>query len=232
MPPKKSASIDEPLTERRFCELLDLKLETILESKLKSIIGPLVTKIQELESKYCDLLEVCNKLKVAQASQLANSERLEVSARSKNIVVTGLQEDGNTKEEIQEIINIVTSTSSSTAATSNFEFKRLGSHNSRPGPRPIQVVLTSDEISSLAKKNAKLLRQYQKFNNVYVNPDLPPTTRKENARLRQRAKEIRLQNPTATVYIRKGMLFHNSNKIDSFNLANQLNVSADSSRTH
>jgi len=228
MPPKKTSSIDEPLTERRFTELLELTLESILDRKLKNIIAPINAKIEKLETECNNLRAICDKLQVTQTLQQTTNEFQEISARSKNIIITGLKESVDTKTAIQEIINFVTP-KSTLDISPTYEFWRLGSDKSHS--RPVKVVLASNEISSKVKKNAKLLREHDKFKGVYVNPDLPPATSKENARLRNLAKEIRRANPADTVYIRKGKLIHNDNIVDSFNILNQIQTKADADET-
>lgn len=194
MPPKKVASVDEPLTERRFCELFDLKLQTVLNEKLTDIMAPFVAKIQQLESK-CELLETrCDKLQRTQTALLTSQEKSEVTSRCKNVIITGLKEELNTNDAIKEIIHIAMAASPDTPTLPiNFEYNRLGSDQSRP--RPVKVVFQSEEASSKVKRNAKLLRQHEQFNNVYINPDWPPATSKENARLRNHAKHLRMINP-------------------------------------
>lgn len=222
MPPKKSTSVDEPLTERRFCELLELKLESMLESKLRDVIAPLISKINRIESEYSDLRKAYDQLQANQASQLLAIERIETSARSKNIIISGLQESSDTKGIIHDIISTVTD--SPIQLHNSFEFLRLGSDKSRP--RPVKVIFAEEGISSKLKKNAKVLRQHNKFRGVFINPDLPPATSKENARLRKRANELRSSNPGDTVVLRKGTLLHNDNVVDRFDISIQPQTTA------
>lgn len=219
MPPKKPSLVDDPLTERRFSELLDLQLETMLDRKLSTIIAPLLSSIKSLETKYTDLSKVCDQLQATQALQFSSVENMDLLSRSKNIIISGLQESANTKESIQDIINTTTASTSLANNSTIFEFYRLGSDMTRS--RPVKVILASNDISSKMKKNAKILRQHGKFKGVYINPDLPPATNKENARLRKLAKEIRSSNPDDKVIIQKGMLLHNDNVIDRFSISNQ-----------
>ena len=222
---RKAASVDEPLTERRFCELFNLQLQTVLNEKLTDIMAPFVAKIQQLESK-CEKLEtMCDKLQCAQTALLQSQEKLEITSRCKNVIITDLKEELNTNAAIKEIIHIIMAASQdSPTAPLNFDCKRLGSNQSHP--RPVKVVFQTEEASSKVKRNAKLLRQHNQFNNVYINPDWPPATSKENARLRNRAKQIRATNPNSTVQIRKGKLLIDDAIVDSFNIANQTDNSS------
>ena len=197
--------------------MLELKLESILERKINDLLAPVSARIQALENDTNNLNASSVRLESNPAAQLLSVEKQQISARANNIIITDIKENADTANGVKEILQTVTE--SALASETISSFGRLGHTKSRP--RPIRVLLASQHIRNKACKKAKLLRRHANFNKIYVNPDLPPATTNENARLRKHAKELRWSHPNATIYIRKGRLFLHDNTVDSFNLSNQ-----------
>ena len=57
---------------------------------------------------------------------------------------------------------------------------------------------------------------------VFIKSDQPPLTRKENDRLRKKARDLRSQHPGSMVSIQKGTLYKDNVKVDYFDLDNQI----------
>ena len=92
-------------------------------------------------------------------------------------------------------------------------------------PRRLKVVLGSTENRNLVLSNARKLKDNRNFSNVFINPDEPPLTRQENARLRKKLRQLRethKDNPQVKIYIKSGKLYMNSDIIDSFSVGNQV----------
>ena len=71
-------------------------------------------------------------------------------------------------------------------------------------------------------KNAKTLKNNNSFSKVYISPDLPVLTRKENSRLYQAFKAAKSDDTSNQISLRNGQLTINGAIEDRFNIGNQL----------
>ena len=62
-------------------------------------------------------------------------------------------------------------------------------------------------------RNARNLRDNHRFHGVFVNPDLTFAERHERKRLRDKANELKSENPDDVVLLRRGNLLVTCNSI-------------------
>ena len=72
------------------------------------------------------------------------------------------------------------------------------------------------------KENAKNLKNSATFKRVFIKDDKTPLASKEDTRLRQKKRQLAADNPGADIRMDKGALIMNGQKLDEFNLRNQL----------
>jgi hypothetical protein len=59
-------------------------------------------------------------------------------------------------------------------------------------------------------------------NKIFVNPDNSPLVQREEHRLREKAKQLRKDEPNLPAYIKAGVLYHNGSKVDEIDTSRQL----------
>ena len=210
VPPAQS-TIQQPLTELRFVQLIDEKLD-----KLSRVF---LSQIQNLKTEVNALRVICK----AQQEQLEAFER---EKRQNNLIISGIAEtdrnDPNYEEsELKKIKQVCTFIEPTAIDSLNIvECFRLGRYTGKARPIKIKFMKTSSRNKILT--GSKRLRGNQTFNNVYINPDESDLSRKENARLRKVASNLRKENPTNKVYIKQGKVFLDNIQRDIFDIGNQL----------
>lgn len=157
-------------------------------------------------------------------SQQQQFERMEMDKRACNLIVNGVTEPSSTSpdtEVIDKILeNIWPERDNRPIKFDVVNLRRIGKMGTRP--RPVVLTFASRDSRDKVLKTASSLRNITEFNKIYISPDLPLLTRKENTRLRLAFKELKASSPTSTVILKYGKLTVNGNEVDRFNLANQL----------
>ena len=74
------------------------------------------------------------------------------------------------------------------------------------------MTLPSNDVKSTILKNAKILKSMPNYDNVYISPDLPVLTRKENSRL-YKAYKMCQTDEGANVSLRYGHLTVNGTEV-------------------
>lgn len=214
---RKPSSLDEPLTERRFSELLELKLEIFLDRKLT----PLISRIIDLEKKYADLKvhsesTVVNRKLEEKVTFLEDQQaKQDLLKRQKNFIVKGVPESATNLEasvlDVAAKINV-------TLDNKIKSVFRLGKIRDDGSSRPILVKSCSSKSREMLT-NAKKLREIGgKYEKVYIDRDLPPVLAKELGILRKRAYDWRKDHPDDTAYVKNGKLFINKVEVDQVKL--------------
>ena len=70
-------------------------------------------------------------------------------------------------------------------------------------------------------KDTKKLKNVQGFKDIYVKDDETKLARSENYRLKQKARELRIEYPNEKIKIEKGVLKRKDAVVDKFDLRNQ-----------
>lgn len=71
-------------------------------------------------------------------------------------------------------------------------------------------------------ENARKLKNNEQLKQVFIKADRTPLANKEDYRLRQKKRQILMDNPGARITLYKGVLSNDGIKIDEHNIKNQL----------
>ncbi len=118
----------------------------------------------------------------------------QISARKDNIIIFGLPEKdtGSLLERAsydkEEVRSVAASLDVSDIAIG--EVKRLGQPQAKK-PRPLKVKCINPDDKQQLLKNARRLRQHQRFKNVYINHDFTRLQQECNRHLRNELKSRR-----------------------------------------
>ncbi len=112
-------------------------------------------------------------------------------------------------------------------APSEIEFtRRLGKINDR-GMRPLKLAFKDKDNKFKILNKRKQISQNEDLScvfggKIFVNADTSFLVRKEENRLRQKIKDLKVEHPNDWIYLRSGSLYHNGRVIDKVNVENCL----------
>ena len=97
----------------------------------------------------------------------------------------------------------------------------------KPQSRPLKVSLSDRETKFRFLNNRKNISSNNELkrifhNRIFVNGDSSFLIQKEDFRLRQRLREIKMEDPNSRCYIRSGRLFVDGHCRDEVDVKNQL----------
>lgn len=229
--PKKAQDPDPPVTlkelktaledcvkdiNKRIDEVLDKRLE-ILASEIRSSFE---AKINRLEEKIASHATEIERLK---SSQINNDRRFDELAFSvheakrkdiaKNIIISGIPEDDDTDEETIPVKAKAVLERLDCLNCEIENYYRVGrSLMNKPRLLKVRFRHLSDKVKAV--RNAMRLRSNKDFLGVYVNSDLTPEERLERKRLNDKARLLRIENPTSEVQMRRRNLLMDNQIID------------------
>jgi hypothetical protein len=196
--------LGRPITLKDLQTALDglrLQLQRDFQETIKSLTG----KIEELDNRMCSQNEVI----ANQHNQIMEIQRSNLQS---NIMISGIPELSSANDILQ--VNNIISSLETTIPCKIIKAERIGKETTGK-TRPIKVKLDGvgqrNAILSADKTN---LKNKVKFKNVFINADLCAADQKENARLRQVKKKVKLENPEKKVYIKKNVLYLEDKEID------------------
>ena len=193
---EESSGGDVYLTERRFVELLD--------ERLNSKLNGLLDKIKVAQSEIKSLAEENVKIK----KQLI---MVESELKRKNIIIKGISEESDPQLAATKVIKQIIDFDLDPSKINAF---RLGKQVTSGGrPRPI-LVKDLDQAQVIIR-NAKKLRQNPDYKNVFMDRDLPVEIAKTSANLRKRAYKWRRDTPSDNAYVKRSVLFINDVEVAS-----------------
>lgn len=136
-------------------------------------------------------------------------------ALASNVIIRGMAETDNesnsdARRKVEEVL---------CAMNAEVEIEKVERKGKRNEDRPRIIKMTTannDQRNefSLVASEGKTLRQSPKFRNIYIDADKPVCDRKESARLRIRAREIRNADPDSEVKLFRGKLYVNGSVAD------------------
>ena len=85
-----------------------------------------------------------------------------------------------------------------------------------------KITLNSVDMRKAVVSEAKKLKNIPGLDRVYVKNDETKLARSENYRLRDKARDLRLRYPGASININKGILKQDDVEVDKFDLSNQI----------
>ena len=207
-------SQDDLLTVNSFQRILRKELDERFV-----LVGELNKKISVLE-----------KIVVRQQELIENLQKRDLEC---NLIISGVPESsphestddhGTVIKLFREIMTPEEMTNMELSETSRLG-QRPSSQNPGLTPRRIKAVLGNKLLRNAILKKAKNLKGNKNFPRVYINPDEPVLTRRENSRLRRRLRELRESHkstPNLHIYLKRGNIFINSDIVDTFSLSNQM----------
>ena len=119
--------------------------------------------------------------------------------RGKNVMVFGLIEERN-----EDLAARVGEVFECLGTKPTMELSRVGKSDNSSGPRPIKVCLSSAVNKALVLRQARKLRDCEKFKNVFVRPDRSPDERAEHKLLVEELKQKKVADPSKYFYIKGG----------------------------
>ena len=104
---------------------------------------------------------------------------------------------------------------------------RLGGSSKKGHNRLLKVKFEDAASKYKVMRSQRNMREnnalVEAFGRIYVNPDSTFLMRKEEKRLREKLKDLKVTaHETDMIYIRRGTLYRNNEVIDKINVANQL----------
>lgn len=186
-------------SENRLTEHLDaLKIE----------IQVLHNKVREQQQEI-DTLKSC--LVDAEKRRLADDRR----ARARNLVIRGLEEqdEEDSDDLIKSVRDVFRAVDVDDEEIQIKDVERIGKSTGTQY-RLVKVVLSNVSQRNALLEKARLLRGKTNYNSIYFDCDRSFWDRKENARIRHRAKVLRAQNPEKSVRIHRGRLLLDGSEVD------------------
>ena len=114
----------------------------------------------------------------------------DAARRKKNVIVSGLPEDGNNGDDRTEFLKICEQYLTVKPFIADNKCIRLG--KKLPGKtRQLLIRLNSEEAATSLIQSAPLLRTSSNTKNIYINPDLSPAAAKLAYEQRKRRRESR-----------------------------------------
>ena len=122
--------------------------------------------------------------------------------RSRNLLIFGLPEEKEEKLESQvsEVLETI-------GIKPKVEAQRIGKKKTVDSTRPVKVITSNSLIVDQILRNARNLRQSEKFKTVFLSPDRSVEQRKLRKDLVQDMKKRALAEPTKKFYIKDGQIY-------------------------
>ena len=211
-------------------ERIMAKLDNIVTS-----ISNLETRLDKIQAQQANLgLEVkhINEVIVKQQEQI---ERLEFENRKSNLIYSGIPEaeieigDLILQNDIDKVQYLCDEFVDGGPDLNVISCMRLGKprNGGKGAARLLQVKFSSETIIKDVLSSQRKIRSDDEcnkaFGHVYIKRDSSPLVRKEEKRLRDKMKQLRVSAGTNDrVYLRSGKLFYNAEVVDKVSVANQL----------
>ena len=122
--------------------------------------------------------------------------------RGRNLLIFGLPEEKEEKLESQvsEVLETI-------GIKPKVEAQRIGKKKTVDSTRPVKVITSNSLIVDQILRNARNLRQSEKFKTVFLSPDRSVEQRKLRKDLVQDMKKRALAEPTKKFYIKDGQIY-------------------------
>lgn len=202
---------------KRIDEVLDKRLE-ILASEICSSFQAKFTHLEGI------IASQASEIEQLKSSQLSNDLRLDELAFSvheakrkdiaNNVIISGIPEevdDGDEREIPPKAKAVLEKLDCMNCEIQNYY--RVG-RSLMDKPRLLKVKFRHFSDKVKAVRNAMLLRSNKDFLGVYVNSDLTPEERLERRRLNDKARLLRIENPSSEVRMRRRNLMMDNKIID------------------
>lgn len=128
-----------------------------------------------------------------------NQEKEDQEAKRKNVVIKGLTIPSTSSNDLNTVTEIISDLNCNIGSISP-TIKRTGKNND------LLIVTLTEEKSSYLIRNAKNLRNFEKWSNVFLNPDLTRAQSETQYLLRQALKEKKKSEPDKTWIIKNNKI--------------------------
>ena len=148
-------------------------------------------------------------------------ERYEKERRANCAIIYGIPEATDSTENLNDkIIDILQKTEVYFNSSEVFPV-RIGKKGKNP--RPVKITLKSEATKKevVAKAREKFPKKPE-LKSIFINYDQSPLTRKENLRLREKMKSLRVEHPQKEIKISNGLLLMDGLVVDKFDLRTQV----------
>ena len=185
-------------------------------------IKQLSTKVEGLEVKCNTQNDDIKAMSDTIFQQQIFIENVNKDKRINNLVITGIpQAQGLNQENIEKkTIEIIESIGINREEIHPISIRRLNNTDNQTAV--VKMSLPNRDEKKRIKENAKNLKNSATFKRVFIKDDKTPLASKEDTRLRQKKRQLAADNPGADIRMDKGALIMNGQKLDEFNLRNQL----------
>jgi hypothetical protein len=214
---------------------LILESEARVMSKLTNIeakISSIEARLDKVQMEQLNVSSEVDKLKDIILMQQKQIERMEINAREKVLIFSGVPESPVQMEGGSVLTDDVEKISYLCREICDFDSSpiekcfRIGKNQSQRN-RLLRVKFDEVGIRNSVLRSQRALREDQsiseKFGKIYINPDRTDLSRKEDKRLREKMKEIKASSSNPSdVFIRAGKLYVKSEIVDQSDIANQL----------
>lgn len=206
-------------TNRITNELKEMKEEIVAQ---KDEIKHMQDEILELQNTCDHQKNQITMLSDTVSQQQRFLERIDTENRKLNMIMTGIADSkdipqGIVTEKAKDILNTI---GIDKPIQDSIKFSRINSPSSENAV--IKMVFTKIEDKDIVKIQARQLKNFPEYKNIYIKPDKSQLASKEDYRLRQRRRQLISENPTSKITLYKGTLSKNGEKIDEFNIMNQV----------
>ena len=175
-----------------------------LESKDKEIAAVQSTVKSEIKT-FAEIVKSGTSSSVTtQNIQRAVKSAVSEDQRGKNVVIFGLQEDGN-DDRLRARVTVMTKLIVEGETPAVKDVIRIGAVKSgESGCRPVKVSFENKEVAASVISSAKKLRQSPVYKSVYVSPDRSAEERAERKKLVSQLKEKIEKEPELYHFIQNG----------------------------
>ena len=208
-------------------------------SSLKAEISVLNDMVSKLESRLGSVQAECvrlddevSKMKCIIINQQLELEKNEKKLRANNLIFNNIPEGPiscpphSLDHDLDKLGFVVQSANIGVAFDDILSVRRIGKSNNDK-PRPLKVTLKNNasKFKFLNKrKSVSSNHEIKKVlnNAVFINCDNTHLVQKEEFRLRQKLKELKVKHPGTSCYIRSGSLYLDGTAVDDVDIRNQL----------
>lgn len=225
-------------------------IESIVSEKLQYVVSKLedtnsklndiLDKVKVIESRmdciqndHISFRLELNQVKNVICNQQKYIEQLEFEKRRPNLIVSGISESplmindmilDDDEAKVNFLLNEIDNTSSENIPVKSLS--RIGKPNSK-FPRLIKLEFYQVTHRNMVIRSQRKIRDDRNiktvFGNVYFNPDETVLVRNENSRLRSISHALKKSsNAGENIYIKRGVLYKNSEIVDKVDIRNQL----------
>lgn len=203
-----------------------------IKDELKTIKGELQdqkTNITKLTNEMTEIKNTCEKQK-EEITSLSNVviqqqqylEKLDTEKRRTNMIMTGIKDAKYAQENnlCMKTKDILETIGVNEEIRQSLKITRINGSNQETAVMKLCFNSTVDRDAT--RNKAKRLKETDLYKHIYLKADRTPLASKEDYRLRQKKRQLTMDNPDANITLRNGILSLNGRKVDEFNIVNQI----------